>query len=214
MESSCYREEPIAQSDHFETQRLSIRKTIISDKDTLTPVLENPDLVDGWGLAGPPDPEEFVNQAVAGWEFPWTYEARFTFTLIDKASDRVVGCEIMQLKPPNAIEGRGLRAEPAIAIARDLYGNGYGYEAMHGLISWSFDDIRFPNDIMIEEVWAASRASNKGSIRLLSKLAAIGMEDLGEQEIPLVNPLPAEGPTIAGRVFRLTRTNYEATRGA
>jgi len=103
---------------------------------------------------GPPDPEEFINKAVAGWEFPWTYEARFTFTLIDKASDQVAGCAIMQLKPPDATEGRGLCAEPEIVIDRDLYGHGYGPEAMQGLIAWSFDDIRFPNDVIIEEVWA------------------------------------------------------------
>lgn len=213
MDSSFHREDLIAQSDHFETQRLSVRKTIKSDKDALTPVLGNPDLVDGWRLAGPPDPEKFINQAVVGWEFPWTYEARFTFTLIDKASDRVVGCAVMQLKRPNAIEGRGLCAEPEIVIDRDLYGRGYGAEAMQGLIAWSFDDIRFPNDVIIEAVWAPCLPSNNGSIGLLSKLATMGMEDLGEQEIPLVSPRPGENPTITGRVFRLTRTNYEDIRG-
>jgi|SRR5208282_1668072 len=78
--------DPIAQSDHFETEHLLVRRTVESDRDPLTPTLESPGLVRGLRLDEPPDPQEFINRAIAGWEFPWTYEANFTFTLIDKAN--------------------------------------------------------------------------------------------------------------------------------
>jgi RimJ/RimL family protein N-acetyltransferase len=197
--------DPIAQSEHFETERLLVRRTVGSDGDLLRPTLESPGLVRGLRLDEPPNPQEFINQAVAGWEFPWTYEANFTFTLIEKARQQAVGYAAMHVERN---EDGGLRIEPDIVISPDFYRKGYAYEAMSGLIGWAFDDIEYPDDVVIDEVKALCLPSNSASIGLLEKLAEIGMEDLGLQEVPLRRRHQGEEPTITVRVFRVTRTGH------
>ena len=198
--------DPIAQSDHFETEHLLVRRTVESDRDPLTPTLESPGLVRGLRLDEPPDPQEFINQAVAGWEFPWTYEANFTFTLIDKANQQVIGYAAMHVERN---EDGSLRIEPDIVIAPNSYRKGYAYEAMRSLTAWAFNDIKYPNDVVIYEVRALCLPDNSASIGLLEKLAEIGMEDLGLQGVPLRRRHPGEESTITVRVFRVTRRSHK-----
>jgi hypothetical protein len=120
---------PVAKSEHFETERLLVRRIIEDDLVSLIPVLEDPDLAKWFGRNEPFDPQVFVNGAVAGWEA----QGSWAFTIIEKASEHVVGYAGISLELRGG-GGRGWQAEPVIAIAPDSQGQGYAYDTMPGLI--------------------------------------------------------------------------------
>jgi RimJ/RimL family protein N-acetyltransferase len=186
-------------------EHLLVWRTVESDRDPLRPTLESPGLMRGLHIDEAPDPQTFISQAVSGWEFQWTYEANFTFTLIDNANQQVVGYAAMHIERN---EDGGLRGEPDIVIAPTSYRKGYANEAMRGLIAWTFNDIKYPNDVMIDEIKALCLPTNSASIGLLQKLAEVGMENLGLQKVPLRRPRPGQEPTITVRVFRVTRRSH------
>lgn len=195
---------PEAQSEHFETERLLVRRIVEDDVDSLRPILEDPDLSKWFGRDEPLDAQAAVNSAIALWEA----QVAWGFTIIEKASQHVVGYAGISLELREG-GGRGWQAEPAIAITPDSRDQGYAYEAMCGLISWSFTDLEFPPGVTMDEVRAACLPCNTKSIGLLRKLADIGMKDLGEQEVTVKHPGPGEPRTRIARIFSITREDYE-----
>ena len=195
-------EYPTPKSEYFETERLLVRRTIKDDRDPLTPTLNNPGLAQGLGLDSPPDPQEFVDNSVR----EWSGGICWTFTIIEKASQRVVGFTRIDVRPRN---GGGSQAEPTIGIAPDSQERDYAYETMRGLIAWSFNDIECPPGVTLGEVRAACRPSNTASLGLLKKLATIGMKDLGEQQVDSLSLRSDGNQTVTAHVFSVTREDYE-----
>jgi RimJ/RimL family protein N-acetyltransferase len=142
--------------------------------------------------------------------------AFFTFTLLDRTSQHTVGFAVLR---PEIFAFDGiLRAESEIALARTFYHYGYAYETMSGLFNWSFDAIKYPNGKVLDEIRAACVLTNNRSLRLLAKLAAVGMKDLGEQEVFVRSLHPGHDlitdhrPHVSGHVFAITRDDHRACR--
>jgi len=192
---------PTARREGFETERLLVRRTVRDDLGPLTPTLEAPDLAQWLGREDPIDPQVFIDAAVAGWEFqsPWT------FTIVERATQHVVGFAGISLEPR---DGGGWEAEPIIAIAPGSRGQRYSYEAMRGLISWPFSDLECPPGVTLDEVRAVCLPENSAILHVLTRLAVIGMRDLGELEVPVRHPGPGEPRTRTARVFSITREDY------
>jgi RimJ/RimL family protein N-acetyltransferase len=197
-------EYPTPRSEQFETERLLVRRTAKDDLDILTPTLKNPALAQGLGLDAPSDPQAFINSSVV----MWTSGTRWTFTIIETASQRAVGYARIDIRAREG--GEGSQAEPTIGIAPDSQGQGYAYETMRGLIGWVFDSIECPPGVTLDEVRAACLLSNSESLGLLKKLAAAGiMKDLGEQQVTSLGSGPGNNQTITAHVFSVTREDYE-----
>jgi RimJ/RimL family protein N-acetyltransferase len=195
---------PVAKSEHFETERLLVRRIIEDDLESLIPILEDPDLAKWFGRNEPFDPQAFVNDAIAGWEA----QASWAFTIIEKASQHVVGYAGISLELRGG-GGRGWQAEPVIAIAPDSQGQGYAYETMPGLIGWCFTELDCPPGVTLDEVRAGVLPCNTKSLGLLRKLTNIGIiKDLGEQEVRVKHTGPGEPRTRIAHVFGITREEY------
>jgi len=195
---------PVARSEHFDTERLLVRRIIEDDLESLIPTLEDRDLAKWFGRNEPLDPQAFVNDAIAGWEA----RSSWAFTIIEKASQHVVGYAGISLELRGG-GGKGWQAEPAIAIASDSQGQGYAYETMPGLIGWCFTGLDCPPGTL-DEVRAGVLPCNAKSLGLLRKLTAIAIiKDLGEQDVRVKYPGPGEPRTRRARVFGITRSEYE-----
>jgi hypothetical protein len=79
---------------------------------------------------------------------------------------------------------------------------------MRALLGWTFNELECPPGVSVDEVRAACLPSNSASLGLLKKLAAIGMKDLGEQQVPLMIPVQAGNQTTTAHVFGVTREDY------
>lgn len=130
----------------------------------------------------------------------------WTFTIIEKATERVVGYARIDIHPGNY---GGSQAEPTIGIAPNFQRRGYAYETMCGLIAWTFNDLEIPADVTFNEVRAACLPSNSASLGLLKKLAAIGMKDLEEQQVTSLTSSPGSNQTTTAHVFSVTREDYK-----
>jgi hypothetical protein len=85
--------------------------------------------------------------------------------------------------------------------------------AAFGLVTWSFEFIKYPNGTGLNEVRAACRPSNSRALSLLSKLAERVGLDVLEREVPSLDPQDAvadEQPHITACVLTVTRANYNA----
>src|SRR5262249_24445403 len=141
---------PQAQSEHFETERLLVRRIREDDLGPITPTLEDPDLAKLFGRGEPIDPQAFINDAIAASEA----HTSCNFTIIANETGHVVGYAGMSLEPRGG-GGQGWQAEPAIAIAPDSRGNRYPYETMCGLLAWTFADLECPPGVTLNEIRAA-----------------------------------------------------------
>jgi len=195
-------EYPAPRSEQFETERLLVRRIVEDDRDPLTPTLKNPGLSQGLGLDKPSDPQAFIDHSIA----VWTRGTCWTFTIIEKASQRAVGYARIDIRAGN---GGGSQAEPTISIAPDFQHRGYAYETMCGLIAWTFNDLEIPSDVTLDEVRAACLPSNIASLRLLKKLAAIGMKDVREEQVTSLSSGEYSNQTITAHVFSVTREDYK-----
>ena len=194
---------PTTQSDHFETERLLVRRTVVNDLGSLRSTLEDPDLARLLGRDESLDPQAVINDADSGWEA----HSAWTFTITVKATQHVVGFTGVSLEQR---EGRrGWQAEPVIAIAPDSRCQHYADEAMRGLIAWIFTDLDLPPDVMLDEVRAACVPDNDASIHLQQGLANVGMRDLDEQEVTVKHPRPGDPLTRPAHVFSISRQDYE-----
>ena len=194
-------EYPAPQSERFETARLLMCRTAREDLDPLEPTLQNPDLARGLGLDKLGDSQAFIEYSVAA----WVQGNCWTFTIVEKADGRVVGFARIDLRPRRS---GGSQAEPTVGIDPDFQRRGYAYEAMRGLIAWTFNDIECPPGVTISEVRAACLPSNSASLGLLKKLAAVGMTNLGEQQVDSLSPDPDGNQTTTAHVFSVTREDY------
>jgi len=194
---------PTARSEHFETERLLVRRIATYDRDHLIPTLEDPDWARGFGYTNLPDFEAAIDGWVRSWDYP-AMQTAWTFTIIEKASEHIVGYARVQLRPRN---GNGWQAMPEIAIAPGFRCGGYAYEVMCGLIAWIFDDLECPPNVKLDEVHSECLQSNDASLGLLRKLSAIGMRDLGEHE-GTINVGNHETQPARVHVFSLTREDY------
>lgn len=203
-----------ASHEAFTTERLTARRIVPEDADGLFPTLTNPDLLRAFGWSKLPDPRNTVAQAAAGWgDFP----QGFTFTLAEHGANRIVGFAAAR---PNLFVKV---AELEIAFAPEFYGRGYGFEAMYGLIDWSFAAVRYPNGAPLDEVRAGCMPSNAASLALCRKLAAAGMKDLGEEDVPTKASSQDPGavfdlgnalrPTVLVRVFSIARNDFQEIPG-
>jgi RimJ/RimL family protein N-acetyltransferase len=195
---------PAAQSERFETERLLMRRVIEDDLDPLTPILQDPDVSEMFVRDRPIDPPAFIRDAIAAWKA----NSSWNFVIAEKSSHRIVGYLGMTLEMRGS-GGEGWQAEPAIVISADFRCQRYGEEAMRGLIAWTFAELECPPGVTLDEVRAACRPENTASLRLMEKLADIGMRDLGEQEVPVKNSSPGNRSNMPARVFRITREKYE-----
>jgi RimJ/RimL family protein N-acetyltransferase len=166
--------------------------------------LEDADLAKWFGRSEQLDPQAFINGAIVAWDA----QVSWNFTIIEKASQNVVGYTGMSLEPRGG-GGKGWQAEPVIVIATDSQGQRYAYEAMCGLIGWTFTGLECPPGVTLDEVRAACLPCNTASLGLLRKLADIGMEDLGEQEVTIKHSGPGEPQTRIAHVFGITREEYQ-----
>jgi RimJ/RimL family protein N-acetyltransferase len=197
-----------ARTEGFETEHLLVRRTVEGDRDSLTPILTNLDVVQGMGQDEPPDSsslDAFIAYSTAAWELGVCW----TFTIVEKDSERIVGFARMEARPSDR-GGNQTQAEPTIGIGPGFRNRGYAYEVMAGLIMWTFEELEPWSNIVLDEVRAACLPSNEASLGLLRKLAAVGMEDLGEQQVRKSYPDTNETTTV--HIFSITREDATNTR--
>ena len=195
---------PAAKSERFETERLLMGRIIEDDLDALTPILQGQDVTEMFGRDRPIDPPAFISDAIVAWEA----NRSWNFTITEKSSHGVVGYLGMTLEVRGG-GGEGWQAEPAIVISADFRCQRYGEEAMRGLIAWTFAELECPPGVTLDEVRAACRPENTASLRLLERLADIGMRDLGEQEVSVKNSSSGKPSSMPARIFGITREEYE-----
>jgi RimJ/RimL family protein N-acetyltransferase len=193
---------PSAQTDCFETERATARRIEEDDLDPLRAIFEDPAWARGFGYEHPPNPQVFIDRAVFSWNLP-AGQTDWTFAIIDRASQQVVGYTRVKIQDTN---GDGWRAMPEIAITPAFRVHKYAYETMCGLVDWIFNDLKCPSGIKLE-IRAECLQSNEGSLHLLGKLSDIGMKDQGEQP-GIIKASKGEMKPTSVHVFTLTREGY------
>jgi RimJ/RimL family protein N-acetyltransferase len=193
---------PTARIDHFETDRLLVRRMQDDDRDSLIPIFEDPAWARGFGYESAPDPQASISSWTLRWNQP--LQINWAFTIIEKASRHTVGYTIAEIRARN---GNGWQVMFDIAISSDFRCRGYAYEAARGLIDWIFDGLTCPPNVRLDEIRAECLQSNDGSLGLLRKLSAIGMRDYGEQQ-GTINVLQGKPQPGVVHVFSITREDY------
>jgi 8-oxo-dGTP diphosphatase len=170
----------------LETPRLILRPLTSADAEDVERCVSDWDVA-RWTAS---IPHPYPPGAAAEWIAGFNENPEVVLGIIDRRTDRVVGCIGLE---PGEEAGSG---EFGYWIAKPLWGRGYATEALQAYVAYAF------RDLALERVIAGAMPANSGSIRVQEKA---GFRKIGER----MQKAPARGADIHVEVRVLDRADWE-----